>query len=352
LEVPLSKQLETRELIKNDLINILTKLVEKNFAKRDLANEKILNGTATENDIVESTLDILKDVMFYYEDEPTLGIRVNRVKIFCTLLKQAKDTVLENKKADFERYPDLIESFNKIQEICPCGYVGTDVDDLYSEDTCQLGVTDYELGDGVTLWCPQQLVWRHSDKRAIIQKRQELGETFWWYNCVSNSPVLSYYIESIPSSMRVASWMQYECGIEGILYWEIVHWQDLADPYKDLTYSGFGSGGEGILLYPGARYGLKTPVSSIRLEQLRLGQQDYEYIYMLNEYLIENNIDITAKEIVAKIGHNFYGNDYRFYEDPSEKLFDEYRIQILDILQDFADGNVADAKTKINQILN
>ena len=152
--------------------------------------------------------------------------------------------------------------------------------------------------------------------------------------------------------MRVASWMQYECGIEGILYWEIVHWQNLADPYKDLTYNNFGSGGEGILLYPGARYGLKTPVSSIRLEQIRAGQQDYEYIYMLNEYLVANDIDVTAKEIVAKIGEDFYGADYRFYEDPSEKLFEEYRIQVLDILQDFADGNVDDAKTKINQILN
>lgn len=334
--VPLSVQLETREKIKNGLIKVLTTLVEKNFVKREAGDE---------------TIDILKDTMFYYEDEPTMGIRVNRVKIFCSLLHQAKQQVLQAKAVEFEKYPDLKASFENIQEICPCGYVGTDENDLYGEDSQQLGVTNYDVMDGVTTWCPQQLVWRHTDKRAIIQKRQEAGEKFWWYNCVSNSPVLSYYIESMPMSIRSSSWMQYEYGVEGILYWEMVHWQSLTDPYKDLTYGSFSSGGEGILLYPGARYGLKTPVSSIRLEQIFHGQQDYEYLYMLDEYMKANEIQATAKDICKKVGENLYKIAY-FKEDASDSLFAEQRIQILDILQDFADEKVSDATSKINKILN
>ena len=260
-------------------------MAEKNFAKRDEGDQ---------------TIDIFKDTLFYYEDEPTLGIRVNRVKIFCSLLHQAKNQVIQDKAEEFEKYPDLLETFKNIQEICPGTYVGSDANDLYGEETQQLGVTNYELMDGLTLWCPQQLVWRTSEKRAIIQKRQEAGETFWWYNCVSNSPVLSYYIESLPMSIRSSSWMQYEFDIEGILYWQTVQWADLEDPYKDLAYSNWTPSGEGVLLYPGARYGLKKPVSSIRLEQIFHGQQDYEYLYMLNEYLTQNNIQASGGYQVRK----------------------------------------------------
>ena len=314
-------------------------MAEKNFAKRDEGDQ---------------TIDIFKDTLFYYEDEPTLGIRVNRVKIFCSLLHQAKNQVIQDKAEEFEKYPDLLETFKNIQEICPGTYVGSDANDLYGEETQQLGVTNYELMDGLTLWCPQQLVWRTSEKRAIIQKRQEAGETFWWYNCVSNSPVLSYYIESLPMSIRSSSWMQYEFDIEGILYWQTVQWADLEDPYKDLAYSNWTPSGEGVLLYPGARYGLKKPVSSIRLEQIFHGQQDYEYLYMLNEYLTQNNIQATAKDICRVVAENLYGevNPGYFNENPSDSVFATQRIQILDILQEFKNGNVDSAKDKINAILN
>ena len=178
----------------------------------------------------------------------------------------------------------------------------------------------------------------------------EAGEEFWWYTCVANSPIMSYYVESIPASMRMASWMQYDYNVKGMLYWNVVQWRSTDDPYKDIHYKDFG-GGEGLLVYPGSKYGLKTPISSIRLEQLRAGQQDYEYFYMLQEYLTANDMPITAREIIADIGGNFYENAY-FDVDISEKDFEEYRIKLLDILQDFANDDSTAASEKINKIIN
>jgi hypothetical protein len=40
-----------------------------------------------------------------------------------------------------------------------------------------------------------------------------------------------------------------------------------------------------------------------------------------------------------------------FKEDASDSLFAEQRIQILDILQDFKNGNLENAKDKINKIM-
>ena len=87
------------------------------------------------------------------------------------------------------------------------------------------------------------------------------------------------------------------------------------------------------------------------MEQLRAGQQDYEYFYMLQEYLTANDMPITAREIIADIGGNFYENAY-FDVDISEKDFEEYRIKLLDILQDFANDDSTAASEKINKIIN
>lgn len=324
---PTEEELLYQQYLQDGLETVLERMLEKNLELRN-------NG--------DTDADILKKAMFYFEDEPTAGYRCERVKIFCSKLKLAKDAVAAKYAADLETYPDLKESLMGIQEICPS---------IQIKYEGRLDVSDPDLGDGLTLWCPEQYVWKDSAVRNIIQEHRNAGETFWWYTCVCNSPVMSYYIETIPASMRMSSWMQYDYDIEGVLYWDVVHWSqvDGADPYKDVQYKEYG-GGEGILLYPGAKYGMKTPISSMRLEQLRAGQQDYEYFYMLQEYLTENEMETTAQEIVAKIGANFYTNAY-FNANISETQFEEYRISILDILQDFADDKASDATAKINKIM-
>jgi hypothetical protein len=74
---------------------------------------------------------------------------------------------------------------------------------------------------------------------------------------------------------------------------------------------------------------------------------------MLDEYMKANEIQATAKDICKKVGENLYGdvNPAYFNENASDSVFAEERIQILDILQDFADGNLENAKDKINKIM-
>ena len=82
------------------------------------------------------------------------------------------------------------------------------------------------------------------------------------------------------------------------LYWAANFWNQTPDPWLDpVTYiSGFDcSGGwvlngEGSLIYPGDQTKRYTgqpdvigPVSSIRMELLREGIEDYEYLWMLKD---------------------------------------------------------------------
>ena len=66
----------------------------------------------------------------------------------------------------------------------------------------------------------------------------------------------------------------------GMLYWDSAYWT--ADPMNDLTpLIGANSHGDGVLLYSGAQVGIYEPISSFRLENVRLGIQDYQLLSML-----------------------------------------------------------------------
>ncbi len=349
--VPEPDQIKEREKLQAELKKILLKVLDKNVSLRESGDDKYKD------------IDLFKKLYFYYEDEPAPGYRTDRVRIFCEKLALAKKEILDDSttRAILKQY-GLVKSFAAVQEICPSNQVTQDsvkvpeTDGVpnyiyYDNETPNDKSDDLLLGGaGLTLWCPEEYKWKDVPFKDEVVRKQGLGETFWWYTCVINSPVMSYYVESIPISMRTYSWMQYELGIEGVLYWDVVHWSGIEgkNPYADVQYNEYG-GGEGLLIYPGVLYGTKTPISSIRLEQIRAGQQDYEYLYMLDAYLEANGIEMTAQEIVNKIGKNFYDGAYTL-ENASETLFEEYRIRILDILQDFANNDVESAKAKINEI--
>ena len=106
-----------------------------------------------------------------------------------------------------------------------------------------------------------------------------------------------------------------------------------------------------MLLYPGVKYGLKTPISSIRFEQLFHGQQDYEYFYMLDAYLTANEIETSSSELIAKLLIGLRDGAYTLETAQGADL-ERSRMKVLDLLQDFANDDVDSAKQKINNILD
>jgi hypothetical protein len=292
----------------------------------------------------KETMDLLKKAGYYYEDEPTRGQRTDCVKIFCELLHAAKKEIATEYSEQFQTHPDLLDSLMNVDEICTTNYF---TDDSLTVSENADGTPNYDKCDGVTWWCPTiDYAYNSTTRRNAIQKRQALGEKVWWYLCVSNTPQPSYYIESLPVNIRMISWMQYRYNIGGMLYWDIADYQTGQDMYEDVHYAGFG-GGEGILVYPGVRYGMKTPVSSWRLEQIRLGQQDYELFYMLNDFLIKAGSETTAIDVATIIGDTMY-NGTTIKNETTSKQFDDYRIWLLDVLEQFEKGNTEEALQMIN----
>ncbi len=115
---------------------------------------------------------------------------------------------------------------------------------------------------------------------------KEAGNKVWWFiSWDVEEPYINYYMQTDGVAQRLLFWQQYDNGVDGFLYNFSNFWiGDCSDPYSyNVTDGSYPDGhGESILIYPGVKYGLTTPVGSLRLEAMRDGIEDYQLFTMLD----------------------------------------------------------------------
>jgi hypothetical protein len=90
---------------------------------------------------------------------------------------------------------------------------------------------------------------------------------------------------------RLLLWQTWKYGVQGFLYWGTCVWRDNLEgeqrwpdvAWKPATWrndAGQPHNGDGQLIYPGPD---RLPLPSIRLENLRDGIEDYEYLWLLRD---------------------------------------------------------------------
>jgi hypothetical protein len=135
-------------------------------------------------------------------------------------------------------------------------------------------------------------------KQALKEEQAKGGEATWYISCDQAYPQPNYFIDAPVLDPVMVPWITARYKMDGILYWAANFWNQTPDPWLDpVTFisgfdcsGGYVLNGEGSLIYPGDRTKRYTgqpdvsgPVSSIRLEMLREGIEDYEYLWMLKE---------------------------------------------------------------------
>jgi hypothetical protein len=99
-------------------------------------------------------------------------------------------------------------------------------------------------------------------------------------------PYLNLYINMQGIQHRLIFWQNYLLGANGFLYWSSNYWDRINDPWEngatvnDLSPYVYG---DGSLLYNGSKVGVDGPCSSLRLEAVRDGIDDYTYLSMLEQ---------------------------------------------------------------------
>lgn len=252
------------------------------------------SGDMTDDDLkaayakLSKNEDWMKKGYFYYVDEPYNSTMVSEIAQSAARLKKF-----------FPDYRLTVPYFNaKI-------------------DGRDLGETMREAG--VNLWSPISDFWTHSDstvpgaiKRfsAADEARYgtseerfagyvEKGDELWWYVCIGPQYPYANFFSTYQGTMsRVLFWQQYMYNIDGLLYWAVNDWQNGAE-WRTMN-TGFAYG-DGRLIYCGEKYGIRGPISSIRLELVRDGIEDFQYLRMAEERFGREKVDEILSRVTTGI---------------------------------------------------
>jgi hypothetical protein len=211
-------------------------------------------------------------------------------------------------------YPFVMNGFRKLQAAAP------DLGRMLTEQV------EPALIGGPNIWCP--VTPEYNPARA--EPRRLLGERIWWYVCCGpKAPYCTLFIDHPATELRVWLWQTWQRHIEGVLVWSTNYWTSSnaypdpahpQNPYEDPMgwVSGYGTpaggrapwgNGDGRFLYPpeSAADGhpkdpvLAAPVESIRLEMLREGIEDYEYLTILRRLLADRGPKLSQDKRTAAL---------------------------------------------------
>lgn len=168
--------------------------------------------------------------------------------------------------------------------------------------------TSNKMNGTINAWCP--LTSGYDPYWA--RQRQQKGEEVWWYVCnVPMEPFANFKIDQQAICHRILFWQTFANNIDGLLYWNVINYRD-GDPWRQTPYWS-GSSGDGALFYPGNH----GPLPSIRLEVMRDGIDDYDYLHILQK-LIQKAHTMGAntaevREAEAAMAINAICGDLRYY---------------------------------------
>ncbi len=163
--------------------------------------------------------------------------------------------------------------------------------------------------------------WECFENHDVIKKYQVRPEQEPWnYLCATtHHPYFTDFIDANAIDMRIWLWASYMYGFKGILMWSSTDWNSgsqytggkLQDPweepycfaYSDQLTQRLLAVGDGIFFYPHNRHPNEDkttaytgyPIPSLRLETLRDGLEDFEYLTMLEANIPQMSSSDAAK---------------------------------------------------------
>ncbi|MCM8812069.1 MAG: DUF6067 family protein [Candidatus Omnitrophica bacterium] len=113
----------------------------------------------------------------------------------------------------------------------------------------------------------------------LVEEYKRQGKEVWIYASSPSHPYPTPVIDYPAMAARILPWICWKTGATGLLYWCVNFWE--GDPARNPASFARDQNGNGFLFYPGE----DGPVPSIRLEAIRDGIEDYEYLVRLQETL-------------------------------------------------------------------
>ncbi|HEV2396935.1 MAG TPA: glycoside hydrolase domain-containing protein [Candidatus Sulfotelmatobacter sp.] len=140
-----------------------------------------------------------------------------------------------------------------------------------------------ELKNNCDIWVPQ--LGRFDSQMDLIRDRIQSGHEVWYYTCLfPNKRYLNRLMDYPLLKVRLLHWLNFQYGFTGFLHWGWNYWTP--EPVKDTqpvidANTQLLPAGDAFIVYPD-RAG-KSVYSSIRLETMREGIEDYELLMLLRQ---------------------------------------------------------------------
>ncbi|MBQ7696620.1 MAG: DUF4091 domain-containing protein [Lentisphaeria bacterium] len=144
------------------------------------------------------------------------------------------------------------------------------------------------------VWCPLILHFADPAKRAVLEDLKRKGCEIWWYWADDPiKPLPNFFLDYPVFDCRIVGLLSHMYEIKGILYWctnrEWPTNMEIRDKWPDAAWKPYiynlrtkkriAKNGMGNLIYPGKNGEL---LPSLRLENLRDGIEDHEYLAILS----------------------------------------------------------------------
>lgn len=234
----------------------------------------------------------------------------SRMSEFCrsqNLLGKALVKVWDEPQPD--DYPRVARAYGLVKEAAP---------QLITESAGR--IPDPSLAALVNIWAVYNVYF---DPEKVVSA-QQAGQKIWLY---AN---LLHGVDKPAVCQRLVGWYLFSSGCSGYLLWSVNYWPH--DPWT--TPPAGGTAGDffrrGTLVYPQPSTGL--PLPTLRLEAIRRGWEDYQYLVLLKEAAQQGKVDPVVyaqiQEKVASIAGNLKDNNPKV----SWQQLEDVRLQIGELL--------------------
>ena len=202
-----------------------------------------------------------------------------------------------------------------------------------------------DLKDAIDIWDAYNGV-----KLDMLEDLKKEGKDYWFYN--GNRPRYGTGIlEGTAVDLRVNGWIKYLFDINTWFVWHSTHWTHNSqgpkgrlqqrvfnEPLTFINWNLEWCNGDGVLFYPGRMphqpeedRGINRFLPSIRLKNIRRGQQDYELLWLVEQKVGAEKPKSMARELVVKAMDEIDMND-KVYWPQNGDAYDAMRDKLLDIL--------------------
>ena len=257
----------------------------------------------------------LDKAYFYLEDEPGNIAALDRINQYGKLLKQYfpgyKMMAPEHVNYVWDK-ESTVDNFSYVQDSinvwCFKPYFFTTFE-------------QYNYDRTLTYWMTPQLEKNLGTFAERMAKEQAEGDELWWYvTRRPESPEITLLMETEAVRHRILFWQQKLYNVDSFLYYLVNDWYEIGEnnglnkKYEHVDGAdGYDCYGNGVLLYSGQDFDVYGAVESIRLETVRDGIEDFEYLTILTELYGKDVTDAIIHRLTTSLSN--YNTDTDNFTD-------------------------------------